>query len=96
MEFKEGEYDYRESLLPPEEQRELNELRGLLFKGPLNDAQRERLIELGDKEEKRRTGKPGLIKEEEQQYLELTRKQTRSRGWTPQDQKKVRELGDRR
>jgi len=101
MKFEEVEYDYKESLLPPEEQKELNELRGLQYeKPPLNDDQIKRLRELGDKEEKirteNRTGKPGLTEEEEQEYLELTRKQTDGRDWTPEDWEKLKELEKRR
>lgn len=100
MKFEEAEeieYDYKESLLPPEEQRELNELRRLRFERPLNEDQRKKLMELEAKEEKiRTTGKPGLTNEEEQEYLELTRKQTGSKGWTPEDWEKLRELEKRR
>lgn len=40
MKFEESKYDYKESPLPPEEQKELNRLRRLQFEGQLNEDQK--------------------------------------------------------
>jgi hypothetical protein len=84
MESKET-YDYKESLLPPEEQTELNKLRMTLFERKLTEEEEGRFLELSEKEQgekNRRSRKPGLTEEEKREWLQLTREQTESINWT--------------
>jgi len=95
MESKEN-FDYRESILEPEEQNELNELRRLQGNTELTEEQIAKLKELTKKEEALRTGKPGLTEAEETELRELRKKQYAGGEWTKEDAEKLIELQNRK
>ncbi len=81
------EYDYKESILPSGEQGRLNELRSIQIDRDFTPDELEEFQRLSREET------PELPSEEEkQEYLALTRKQTDSKDWTPDNAKRLREL----
>ena len=92
MESKEKIYDYKESVLIPEEQEELNRLRRLQIEKSFTDEERKRFLELAKKEEELHKEKPKLTDEEKLELQELRKKQIESKEWTKEDAKRLIEL----
>ena len=85
------EFDYKESILPKEKQERLNELRRVMIDRPLTSEESRDFLQLQKEHDLEKRG-GAVIGSEKEEYLELTRKQTESKDWTPEDAKKLRRL----
>ncbi len=72
---------------------ELRRLRQEQISGPWGEEKRRRLLELSKLLEKK---EEALSPDEEKEYIELTRRQTSSDNWTPQDARRLAELQRRK
>jgi len=88
--FPKEYYDYKESPLPPEEQEELNNLRRIQFERELNEEERQRFLELSQKEKGNK--EEGLSEAEKTEYRQLSREQIDGTDWTPEKAKRIVEL----
>ena len=87
-----------EDIFSPEQREELNELRKRQIGGgsdPFDEEGRERLLELTKLENAARHVAYPLNKEEEKEYLRLTREQIEGQ-WTPEKSKKLLEFRKRK
>lgn len=82
-------YDYKESALPEDKQKKLNELRKIQVAGEFTPTELNDFKKLSEEEKK---SQKGLNYEEKQEYLLLTKKQTRSVDWTPKNAERLQEL----
>lgn len=90
---KNNDFDFKHSLLPPEKQKALNELRILQIGGELTEEQRKKFMELS-REETERKGKPLLTEEEKTKLRELRKKQIEGK-WTTEDANRLLELQEK-
>jgi hypothetical protein len=88
----EPEYDFKSSLLNPDEQIALNRLRKKLINGPgLTSDERAEYRLLSDKE-KRAKNPDKLTTEEEQEFMQLSKEQISGENWSPEKAKRIKEL----
>lgn len=92
----EPEYDFKSSLLKPNEQIALNELRKRLINGPeLTDDERAEYKLLSDKEEFAKNPEK-LTPAEEQEFIQLSKEQTSGQNWSLEKAKRIKELYERK
>ena len=100
--FEPKNFTYEDSILPPKEQEELNALRLKLRSEDLIGDERQRYLELSEKEEKIKNPekfsnlKQEITDEERLELIELQKRQAGSTNWTENDRLRLVELQNNR
>ena len=89
---RDEEYDFKESILGAEEQKELNELRKSQIDRPFTEEEKKRFLELAKKEEEIKKFGIVMTNEEKTEIIELRKKQIEGKNWTEENRKRLMEL----